>query len=152
MGWGHSGWVGDTQDFRHSWTLCFRMTQFLDTLLPRDDLLAPESSAGEFLSVRNPFTIPPRAAPSLSGRLRGMAYDSKTLEGEQSAATGAGMAHMVALMEAELERLQANLELIRASDAPNRRALIRQHVTRIDERYNALQDLLALRDAAQTQD
>jgi len=62
------------------------------------------------------------------------------------------MVRMVALMEAELERLKANLELIRASDAPNRRALIKQHVTRIDERYNALQDLIALRDAAQTQD
>jgi len=81
-----------------------------------------------------------------------MSYDSTTLESEQSATKGAGMVRMVALMEAELERLKANLELIRASDAPNRRALIKQHVTRIDERYNALQDLIALRDAAQTQD
>ena len=59
---------------------------------------------------------------------------------------------MIALMEAELERLKVNLEAIRASEAPNRRTLIKQHVSRIDERYNALQDLVALRDASQAED
>jgi len=86
----------------------------------------------------------------MSGKLLIMANDSKTPNSEQ-ASNAPGTAQMIELMENEVERLKANLELIRASDAPNRRALIKQHVDWIDERSDALEDLRALRDKAESQ-
>ena len=86
----------------------------------------------------------------MSGKLLGMADDMESLDGEHApTGEGAGAAQMMALMVAELDRLKANLELIRSSDAPNRRALIKAHVERIDERQDALASLQALQNESE---
>lgn len=57
---------------------------------------------------------------------------------------GAGIQQMIGLMEAEIERLKVSLELARAGGAPNQRELIKHHVSRIDERQEALDKLRSL--------
>ncbi len=61
-----------------------------------------------------------------------------------------GLQHMLLLMEQEIARLQEELELIRAGDHPQRRALILDRVSRIDERQSALEQLQAAVSDART--
>ncbi|MEM1432651.1 MAG: hypothetical protein AAGG11_01200 [Pseudomonadota bacterium] len=53
---------------------------------------------------------------------------------------------LIALLEAELERLQANLETLRLTGNPARRQLERALVASIDERQTRLAELTALRE------
>lgn len=93
------------------------------------------------------------AIATMSGKLLDMADDMEGLDGAHTpTGEGAGTAQMVALMTAELERLKVNLERVRSSDAPNRRALIKAHVERIDERQDALASLQALLNKAEASD
>ena len=58
---------------------------------------------------------------------------------------------MVRLMEAEIERLQAELAAVRAGTHPQRRTLIVDRVQRLDERQDALARLQTLIAEAQEQ-
>lgn len=66
----------------------------------------------------------------------------------QTPPTNAAVLQMAALMEAELERLKAELAVIRAGSHPQRQTLIRDRVARIDEREDALADLRLSLDGA----
>lgn len=57
---------------------------------------------------------------------------------------GPATQQMIELMEAEIERLKVALELARSGHAPNRRSLIKHHVSRIDERQDALEKLVSM--------
>ena len=51
---------------------------------------------------------------------------------------------VIMLLEREITRLQTTLETIRLSEHPERAALIRWHVHRLDERQDALDQMKAL--------
>jgi len=55
--------------------------------------------------------------------------------------SGSGVGSAAALWEQEIERLKEQLELIKAGAHPQRRAMIADHVSRIDERQDALDKL-----------
>ena len=54
---------------------------------------------------------------------------------------GSGLNSAIALWEREIERLKLQLEVIKASDDPQRRTMIIDYVSRIDERQDALDKL-----------
>ena len=54
---------------------------------------------------------------------------------------GSGVTSAIALWEREIERLKEQLEVIKAGEHPQRRAMISDHVSRIDERQDALDRL-----------
>jgi len=56
---------------------------------------------------------------------------------------GPGLEPAIVLCEQEIERLKAQLEVIKAGEHPRRRAMISDHVSRIDERQDALEKLQA---------
>jgi len=62
--------------------------------------------------------------------------------------TAPGLASAIALCAEEIERLKVELELIRSGDHPERRAMMIDRVTRIDERQDALDKMRA--SAAET--
>jgi len=55
--------------------------------------------------------------------------------------SGSALRSATALLEQELERLKAELEVIQAGNHPQRRTMIIDHVNRIDERQDALDKL-----------
>lgn len=77
--------------------------------------------------------------------------DDSEISGDREQ-VGAGIQQMIGLMEAEIERLKVSLELARAGGAPNRRELIMHHVSRIDERQDALDKLHSLQRASDAPD
>ena len=54
---------------------------------------------------------------------------------------GSGIESAIALWEREIARLKEQLEVIKAGEHPQRRAMIVDHVSRIDERQDALDRL-----------
>ena len=99
-----------------------------------------------FLSSGHPLNGGCPQLNLMSGRLRAMTNDSEI--GADQAQPGAGTQQMIELMEAEIERLKVALELARAGSSPNRRAMIKNHVSRIDERQDALEKLQTLQRPA----
>ena len=63
-------------------------------------------------------------------------------------ALNASIHDVIALLESEIERLKASLDLVRGGAHPDRRALLREHVAALDERQDALEELKGLVDAA----
>ncbi|MCZ6641723.1 MAG: hypothetical protein O7F71_09110 [Gammaproteobacteria bacterium] len=58
--------------------------------------------------------------------------------------TGEPIDNVISLLESDIERLKESLETYRLTKSPNRDELIRWHVRTLDERQDALEELLGL--------
>ena len=65
---------------------------------------------------------------------------------DESTALNRSLDDVVRLLEREIERLKASLEVFRLSDHPQRQDIIRWHIRALDDRQDALDDMKRLLD------
>ena len=63
---------------------------------------------------------------------------------EEGAALNRSLDDVVRLLEREIERLKASLEVFRSSTHPQRQDIIRWHIRALDDRQDALDDMKRL--------
>jgi hypothetical protein len=65
---------------------------------------------------------------------------------DESTALNRSLDDVVRLLEREIERLKASLEVFRLSEHPQRADIIRWHIRALDDRQDALDDMKRLLD------
>ena len=66
---------------------------------------------------------------------------------DEATALNRSLDDVVRLLEREIERLKASLEVFRLSEHPQRQDIIRWHIRALDDRQDALDDMKRLLDA-----
>jgi len=65
---------------------------------------------------------------------------------DEATALNRSLDDVVRLLEREIERLKASLEVFRLSEHPQRQDIIRWHIRALDDRQDALDDMKRLLD------
>jgi len=73
-----------------------------------------------------------------------LATEHRWEPGLDDAALNRNLDDVIRLLEREIERLKASLELFRLSEHPERQVIIRLHVRALDERQDALDEMKRL--------